>query len=175
MLFQERESTAGGIRTKGVVWITGSTSLVRCAVQHLRSLSESEKRFAQYCRHRSHQIPRPCRTFATQLFPDLTTQTDVPDDAFKKRNHWLGSTSGIVTQVVRVWTVDAHCSEGVIGKIWCVMSQKKKEKQKKKEEKGKIKKVTKGKKGEKGENIQRWSRVCACFLAQLEPRQQCAR
>ena len=29
---------------KGVVWITEGTSLVRCAVQHLRSLSESEKR-----------------------------------------------------------------------------------------------------------------------------------
>ena len=29
---------------KGVVWITEGTSLVRCAVQHLRSLPESEKR-----------------------------------------------------------------------------------------------------------------------------------
>ena len=44
VLIQERETTAGGVRMKGVVWITEGTSLVRCAVQHLRSLSESEKR-----------------------------------------------------------------------------------------------------------------------------------
>ena len=42
-LIQERETTAGGVRMKGVVWITEGTSLVRCAVQHLRSLSEFEK------------------------------------------------------------------------------------------------------------------------------------
>ena len=44
VLLQERETTADGVRMKGVVWITEGTSLVRCAVQHLRSLSESEKR-----------------------------------------------------------------------------------------------------------------------------------
>ena len=44
VLIQERETTAEGVRMKGVVWITEGTSLVRCAVQHLRSLSESEKR-----------------------------------------------------------------------------------------------------------------------------------
>ena len=38
---QERETTAEGVRVRGVVWITEGTSLVRCAVQHLRSLSES--------------------------------------------------------------------------------------------------------------------------------------
>ena len=43
VLIQERETTAEGVRMKGVVWITEGTSLVRCAVQHLRSLSESEK------------------------------------------------------------------------------------------------------------------------------------
>ena len=43
VLLQERETTAGGVRVKGVVWITKGTSLVRCAGQHLRSLSESEK------------------------------------------------------------------------------------------------------------------------------------
>ena len=41
VLIQERETTAEGVRMKGVVWITKGTSLVRCA-QHLRSLSESE-------------------------------------------------------------------------------------------------------------------------------------
>ena len=44
VLIQERETTAEGVRMKGVVWITEGTSLVRCAVQHLRSLSESEKK-----------------------------------------------------------------------------------------------------------------------------------
>ena len=38
VLLQERETTAEGVRVNGVVWI------VRCIVQHLRSLSESEKR-----------------------------------------------------------------------------------------------------------------------------------
>ena len=37
VLIQERETTAEGVRVKGVVWITEGTSLVRCAVQHLRS------------------------------------------------------------------------------------------------------------------------------------------
>ena len=44
VLIQERETTAEDVRMKGVVRITEGTSLVRCAVQHFRSLSESEKR-----------------------------------------------------------------------------------------------------------------------------------
>ena len=44
VLIQERETTAEGVGMKGVVWTTEGTSLVRCAAQHLRSLSESEKR-----------------------------------------------------------------------------------------------------------------------------------
>ena len=43
VLLQERETIAEGVRMKGVVWITEGTSLVQCALQHLRSLSESEK------------------------------------------------------------------------------------------------------------------------------------
>ena len=67
VLLQERETTAEGVRVKGVVWITEGTSLVRCAVQHLRSLSESETRLCSIAdQHRSHQFPRPCQTFATQ-------------------------------------------------------------------------------------------------------------
>ena len=42
--FQVRETTSEGVHMKGVVWLTEGTSLVRCAVQHLRSVSESEKR-----------------------------------------------------------------------------------------------------------------------------------
>ena len=38
VLLQERETTAEGVRMKGVFWITEGTSLVRCAVQLLRSL-----------------------------------------------------------------------------------------------------------------------------------------
>ena len=65
-LLQERETTAEGVRMKGVLWITEDTSLVRCAVQHLRSFLESEKKIVQYRRHRCRQFPRPCWTFATQ-------------------------------------------------------------------------------------------------------------
>ena len=54
VLIQERETTAEGVYVKGVVWITEGTSLVRCAVQHLRSLSESEEEIVQHRRHRSH-------------------------------------------------------------------------------------------------------------------------
>ena len=39
VLIQERETTAEGVRMKGVVWSTEGTSLGRCAVQQLRSLS----------------------------------------------------------------------------------------------------------------------------------------
>ena len=44
VLLQERETSAEGVRMKGVVWITGGTSLVPCAVPHLRFFSESERR-----------------------------------------------------------------------------------------------------------------------------------
>ena len=44
MLIEEREMTAEGVRMKGVVWFTEGTFLVRCVVQHLRPLPESEKR-----------------------------------------------------------------------------------------------------------------------------------
>ena len=66
VLIQERETTAEGVRMKGVVWITEGTSLVRCAVQHLRSLSRVREKIVQHRRHRSHQFPRSCQTFASQ-------------------------------------------------------------------------------------------------------------
>ena len=46
VLLQERGTTAEGVRMKGVVWITEGTSLIRCVVQQMRSLSESEKNCA---------------------------------------------------------------------------------------------------------------------------------
>ena len=63
VLLPERETTTEGVRMKGVVWITEGTSLVRCAVQQMRSFRE---KIVQHRRHRSHQFPRPCQTFATQ-------------------------------------------------------------------------------------------------------------
>ena len=56
-LLQERETTAEGVRMKGVVWITEGTSLVLFRVL---------EKIVQHRRHRSHQFPRPCKTFATQ-------------------------------------------------------------------------------------------------------------
>ena len=44
VLLQERETTAEGVRMKSVVSITEGTSLVRCAVLRLRSLTKSEKK-----------------------------------------------------------------------------------------------------------------------------------
>ena len=52
---QERETTAEGVRMKGVVWITEGTSLVRF-----------REKIVQHRRRRTHQFPRPCQTFATQ-------------------------------------------------------------------------------------------------------------
>ena len=73
VLRQERETTAEGVRMKGVVWIIEGTSLVRCAVQHLRSLSESEKKIERY---RRHQKPSVSKTLVRRLphstFVDLT-------------------------------------------------------------------------------------------------------
>ena len=84
VLIQERETTAEGVRMKGVVWITEGTSLVRCAVQHLRSLSESEKRLCSIADTRIHQFPGPCvGRLPHNTFLDLTTQTDAPDDAWE--------------------------------------------------------------------------------------------
>ena len=66
VLLQERETTAEGVRVKGVVWITKGTSLVRCAVQTPAFLFRVRERIVQHRRHGSHQFPRPCQTFATQ-------------------------------------------------------------------------------------------------------------
>ena len=74
----QKNTNPANARMKNVVWITEGTSLVRCAVQHLRSLSESEKRFVQHRRHRSHQFPR---RLPHSIFLDLTTLTDASDDA----------------------------------------------------------------------------------------------
>ena len=84
VLLQERETTAEGVRMKSVVWITEGTSLVRCAVQHLRSLSESEKN----CAASQTQKPSVSKTLSDNLphitFLDLATQTDAPDDAWEE-------------------------------------------------------------------------------------------
>ena len=50
VLIQERETTAEGVCMKGIVWITEGTSLVRCAVQHLRSFRPKRQR-GMHCLH----------------------------------------------------------------------------------------------------------------------------
>ena len=69
VLLQERETTAEGVRVKGVVWITEGTSLVRYAVQHLRSLSESEKRLCSMSETSPPDVP------VTSVEPEDSVQT----------------------------------------------------------------------------------------------------
>ena len=71
---QDRETTAESVRMEGVVWITEGTSLVLCAVQHLRSKSQTQKPCFQDLVKR---LPR-----STFLHP--TTYTDAPDDAWRE-------------------------------------------------------------------------------------------
>ena len=81
---QERETTAEGVRMKGVVWITEGTSLVRFVAQHLRSFSESEKRLCSIADTESISFQdHVVRRLPHSTFLDLTTQTDVPDDAWE--------------------------------------------------------------------------------------------
>ena len=84
VLIQERETTAEGVRMKGVVWITEGTSLVRCTVQHLRSLSESEKRLCSIADTESISFQDLVRRLPHSTFLDLTTQTDAPHDAWEE-------------------------------------------------------------------------------------------
>ena len=84
VLLQKRETTAEGVRIKSVVWITEGTSLVRCAVQHLRSLSQSEKRLCSISDTESISFQDFVGRLPHSTFLDLTTQTDAPDDAWEK-------------------------------------------------------------------------------------------
>ena len=72
VLIQERETTAEG------------TSLVRCAVQHLRSLSESEKRLCSIADTESISFQDLARRLPHSTFLYLTTQTDAPDNAWEE-------------------------------------------------------------------------------------------
>ena len=83
VLIQERETTAEGVRMTGVVWITEGTSLVRCAVQHLRSLSESDNRLCSIADTESISFQELVRRLPHSTFLDLTTQTDAPGDAWE--------------------------------------------------------------------------------------------
>ena len=69
---------------KGVVWITEGTSLVRCAVQHLRSFTESEKRLCSIADTEAISFQDLVRRLPHSTFLDLTTQTDAPDDAWEE-------------------------------------------------------------------------------------------
>ena len=82
VLLQKRDRTAGSVRLQGVVWITEGTSLVRCAVQHVRSVSESEKRLCSIAVTEAISFQDIVRRLPHSTFLDLTTQTDAPDDAW---------------------------------------------------------------------------------------------
>ena len=69
---------------KGVVWNTEGTSLVRCAVQHLRSVSESEKRLCSIADTEAISFQDLVRRLPHSTSLDLTTQTDAPDDAWEE-------------------------------------------------------------------------------------------
>ena len=82
VVIQERETTAEGVRVEGVVWITEGTSLVRCAVQHLRSLSESEKRLCSIADTEDISFQDLVRRSPHSTFLDLAAQAGAPDDAW---------------------------------------------------------------------------------------------
>ena len=69
---------------KGVVCNTEGTSPVRCAVQHLRSLSESEKRLCSIADTEAISFQDLVGRLPHNTFLDLTTQTDAPDDAWEE-------------------------------------------------------------------------------------------
>ena len=73
------------VRMRGVVRITEGTSLVRCAVQHLRSLSVSEKRLCSIAVTEAISFQDLVRRLSHSTFLDLTTQTDAPDDAWEEQ------------------------------------------------------------------------------------------
>ena len=76
---KNEETTAEGVRMKGVV-----SSLVRCAAQHLRSLSESEKRLCSIADTETISFQDFVRRLPHSTLLDLMTQTDAPDDAWEK-------------------------------------------------------------------------------------------
>ena len=82
--FKNEERPLEGVRLKGVVWITEGTSLVLCAVQHLRSFTESEKRLCSIADTEAISIQDLVRRLPHSTCLDLTTQTDALDDAWEE-------------------------------------------------------------------------------------------
>ena len=82
VLIQERETTAEDVRMKGVCWITEGTSLVRCVVQDMRSLSESENMLCSITDTEPMTFQYFVRRVPRSTFLGLTTQTDGPGDAW---------------------------------------------------------------------------------------------
>ena len=68
----------------GVVSVTGGTSLVRCAVQHLPSFFESEKRLCNIADTEAMSFQDLVRRLPHSTYLDLTTQTGAPDNALEK-------------------------------------------------------------------------------------------
>ena len=84
VLLQERGTTAEGVRVNGVVWIPEGTSLVRCAVQHFRYLSESEKRLCSIVDTEAVSFQDLVRRLPHSPFLHLTTQTGASDNAWEE-------------------------------------------------------------------------------------------
>ena len=116
---QERETTAEGVRMKGVVWITEGASLVRCAVQHLRSLSESEKRLCSIADTEAIRFQDLVGRLPHSIFLDLTTQTDAPDDAWEEEiTGWTHEANEIRT-VVNLAGLNDLMQHHVWDLAWC--------------------------------------------------------
>ena len=103
VLLHERETTAVGVRMLGVVWITEGTSLVRCAVQHLRSLSESGKRLC---------------SIASKTLSDATQHVSGSHDTDRcsrrclgRRNHRLETHEAHEIQAVAVFPVRINLTQ----------------------------------------------------------------
>ena len=83
--FKNEKRQLKAVRMRGVVWITEVISLVRCAVQHLRSHSESEKRLCSITVTEAISFQDLVRRLPHSTFLDLTTQTDAPGDAWEEQ------------------------------------------------------------------------------------------
>ena len=85
---------------KGVVWITEGTSLVRCAFQYLRSLSESEKRLCNITDTEALSFQDLVRRSPHSTFLDLTTQMLLTMLGKKKSLGWTHEEHEIQTAAV---------------------------------------------------------------------------
>ena len=95
------------------------TSLVRCAVQHLRSLSESEKRLCSTADTEAISFQDLVRRLLHSTFLDLTTQTDAPDDAWEEEiTGWDPRSTRDPSNISSFWRINLT-QHHVWDPIWC--------------------------------------------------------